>query len=287
MLPLYASTRGPMVPLSHFDGLVHSVFHRVCNLELCDGSFIALGREDVFIGPGIIRCLTDRRFSFLDYINTDEPCAYRRGILRIGKHLKVDLRGSIPWRNCINKAKAYDIPNIHNIYMKIFKSELAFDRVIETIANPKRYLLRGTNLPIALAPLVGKGPGLTPLGDDFIVGIAAGMEAHPNSRNLISSWLNTVAEKTTALSGRMLHYASYGWFIEPIVEFVNNISDISQVEKPIPLLTIGDTSGIAMACGCLIGYQVGDERDQKTRIDNSGYSISLTIPNYSPNNQAA
>ena len=287
MLPLYASTRGPMVPLDHIKGQVHSVFHKVCNLELCDGSFIALGREDVFNGPGIIRCRTDRGFSFLDYVNTDEPCAYRRGILRIGKHLKVDLRGSIPWQNCINKEKADDFPDLHNVYMKIFNSELAFDRVIETVANPEQYLSRGTNLPVALVPLVGKGPGLTPLGDDFIVGVAAGMEPHPNSRNLISFWLNTVVEKTTALSGRMLHYASYGWFIEPIVEFVNNISDISQVEKPIPLLTIGDTSGMAMAYGCLVGYQIGDKLDQKTGTNKSDCSISRPIPNYSPNNQAA
>ena len=276
-----------MVPLGRIDGQVHSVFYKVCNLELCDGSLLALGREDVFNGPGIIRCQTNPGFSFLDYINTDEPCAYRRGILRIGKHLKVDLRGSIPWQNSINNAKADHIPDLHNVYMKKFSSVLAFDRVKETVANLEHYLLRGTNLPIALAPLVGKGPGLTPLGDDFIVGVAAGMEAHPNSRNLISSWLNTVVEKTTALSGRALHYASYGWFIEPIVEFVNNISDISQVEKPIPLLTIGDTSGIAMAYGCLVGYQVGDKLNQKTGIDESGYSISLPIPNYSPNNQAA
>ena len=102
-----------MVPLGHINGQVHSVFHKVCNLELCDGTFIALGREDVFNGPGIIRCQTDRGFSFLDYINTDEPCANRRGILRICKYLKVDLRGSVPWQNSIKKAKTYDIPSIH------------------------------------------------------------------------------------------------------------------------------------------------------------------------------
>ncbi|PPR55552.1 MAG: hypothetical protein CFH07_02155 [Alphaproteobacteria bacterium MarineAlpha3_Bin6] len=276
-----------MVPLGRIDGQVHSVFDKVCNLRLCDGSFLALGREDVFNGPGIIRCQTDRGFSFLDYIDTDEPCACRRGILRIGKHLQVDLRRSIPWQNCINRAKADYIPDLHNVYMKVFNSELSFSRVIETVANPERYLLRETNLPIALAPLVGKGPGLTPLGDDFIVGVAAGMEAHPNSRNLISFWLNSVVEKTTILSGRVLHYASYGWFIEPIVEFVNNLSDMSQMEKPIPLLTIGDTSGIAMAYGCLVGFQVGKNLDQKTGTDKSSCSIRRPIPNYSLDNQAA
>ena len=105
-----------MVPLGRIDGQVHSVFDKVCNLRLCDGSFLALGREDVFNGPGIIRCQTDRGFSFLDYIDTDEPCAYRRGILRIGKHLQVDLRRSIPWQNCINRAKADYIPDLHNVY---------------------------------------------------------------------------------------------------------------------------------------------------------------------------
>ena len=108
--------------------------------------------------------------------------------------------------------------------MKVFKSELSFSRVIETVANPERYLLRETNLPIALAPLVGKGPGLTPLGDDFIIGVAAG---------------------------------------------------------------IGDTSGIAMAYGCLVGFQVGKNIDQKTGADKSGCSIRRPIPNYSPDNQAA
>ena len=38
-----------MVPLGRIDGQVHSVFDKVCNLRLCDGSFLALGREDVFM----------------------------------------------------------------------------------------------------------------------------------------------------------------------------------------------------------------------------------------------
>ena len=85
----------------------------------------------------------------------------------------------------------------------------------------------------------------------------------------------------------MLHYASYGWFIEPIVEFVNNLSDMSQMEKPIPLLTIGDTSGIAMAYGCLVGFQVGKNLNKKIGTDKRGCSIRRPIPNYSPHNQAA
>jgi hypothetical protein len=68
----------------------------------------------------------------------------------------------------------------------------------------------------ALAGIVGCGPGLTPAGDDVLVGIlavlssplsgAAGAEAHQAMRRTVEG----LAPRTTALSGHMLRQAARG-----------------------------------------------------------------------------
>ena len=88
---LIADTLGPMIPSTYFDGNVHSVFERLVNVKLQDGSFISICRNDVPNGPGIIRCHGNNRFNYEDHLSTDDICASRGGILRLGKNFQVDL----------------------------------------------------------------------------------------------------------------------------------------------------------------------------------------------------
>ena len=125
-----------------------------------------------------------------------------------------------------------------------------------------------------LGKLVGKGPGLTPMGDDFIVGVAAGMESHAIGNGLLANWLLSIQSKTTDLSGRALFYAACGWFTEPLIDFVHSIFSIKTKLDPTKLLSIGDTSGTAMAYGCLLGIHAGTnltlQKQYKTRVNKNG-----------------
>ena len=245
-----------MTPNRSFTCVVHSVFERVCNLRLCDGSLISLGRRDVSNSPGIILCRTDDEFQFMDYLHTDTPGACRGNILRLGQNLQIDLRTAVAWQRRLAKVNACRLPDKWHSLLEYVRANPKFDRVEKIIGHWHQFIGTHNNLLMKLQPLVGKGPGLTPLGDDFIVGMVAGLETQPKWRGFLSNWLINVCQKTTDLSGRSLQYAAHGWFTEPILEFVDRISTPVAAAKLKRLLSIGDTSGTAMAYGCLIGFQV-------------------------------
>ena len=265
---------GPMIPSTIFDGTVHSVFERLVNVKLQDGSFISICRNDVPNGPGIVRCHANNKFSYEDYLSTDEICAYRGSILRIGQKLQVDLRSANRWQRRIDNFDFKAITSRWSIHRDNLYECNNFNRVNDIIGNPNQYIDDILNMGENLGKLVGKGPGLTPLGDDFIVGVAAGMESHAIGNGLLANWLLSIRSKTTDLSGRALFYAAYGWFTEPLIDFVNSIFSTKTETDPTKLLSIGDTSGTAMAYGCLLGIHAGtnltSQKQYKTRVNKNG-----------------
>src|SRR2546422_10610602 len=75
----------------------------------------------------------------------------------------------------------------------------------------------------AIRPLIGLGPGLTPSGDDFIVGYLAGLwsTAGSDSSRLrfmssLGAWLSQAAAGTNAISRTYIKSAVYGNVSEPI-----------------------------------------------------------------------
>ena len=275
---LIADTLGPMIPSTYFNGNVHSIFERLVNVKLQDGSFISICRNDVPNGPGIIRCRANNKFSYEDYLRTGEICAYHGGILRIGQNFQVDLRYANRWQRRIDSFNTKVIYSRWSIYRNNLYESNNFNRVNDIIGNPSQYFDEILNMGENLSKLVGKGPGLTPLGDDFIVGVAAGMESHAVGNGLLADWLLSIHSKTTDLSSRALFYAACGWFTEPLIDFVNSIFSTKTETDPTKLLSIGDTSGTAMAYGCLLGIHAGTnitlQKPYKTRVNkNSLYNL--------------
>jgi hypothetical protein len=71
------------------------------------------------------------------------------------------------------------------------------------------------------ADLVGRGPGLTPEGDDAVAATAAVVAAGPWPDDVKDAWLTAVAgdrlrERTTALSATLLELACRGAVAEPV-----------------------------------------------------------------------
>lgn len=69
----------------------------------------------------------------------------------------------------------------------------------------------------AARPLVGLGPGLTPSGDDALVGVEAALHAlgHP-AAGFLAMALDDVADRTTTVSATLLRQAARGEFTERI-----------------------------------------------------------------------
>lgn len=92
--------------------------------------------------------------------------------------------------------------------------------------------------------LVGLGSGLTPAGDDFLVGYIA-------SREILGKKIpfEIDCSRTTKLSGHFLSNALSGKFSSAVIDFLKS-GDMA-------ILSFGKTSGVATALGILKGMEYG------------------------------
>ncbi|WP_423188493.1 DUF2877 domain-containing protein [Alkalibacterium sp. f15] len=103
-----------------------------------------------------------------------------------------------------------------------------------------------------LKKLIGLGVGLTPSGDDFIVGVLATLYSYDTSRQFINGIKSQISKesilgKTTRVSTHMLTFALDGYFNEALL---NLFSEKKQIDRSLKQLkSIGSTSGTDMLSG--------------------------------------
>ncbi len=128
----------------------------------------------------------------------------------------------------------------------------ALSRGLEAIAD----LLtgKGDSRVVARAvatEIAGRGPGLTPSGDDLLIGILhaltvwprlAGARAAASVRDLL---VDAVRPRTTRISGAYLEAARHGWAAEPWHTLIHSFSESPASTRAAVrrLLHIGETSG--------------------------------------------
>lgn len=100
-----------------------------------------------------------------------------------------------------------------------------------------------------LERLAGRGPGLTPLGDDVLVGYLAGSALAGAAPSAIAALAERAGRQTTALSRTLLLLAAKGQLPEPAHRFLEQ-------GDPEPLLQFGVTSGRGIALGLRLAAEV-------------------------------
>ena len=112
----------------------------------------------------------------------------------------------------------------------------------------------------AAARLVGLGPGLTPSGDDVLVGIEAALHALARpSAGFLALAMGGVEERTTALAATLLRHAGAGEFAERLHVLLAALlgSDDEAIPAAIDrAVAWGATSGTDCLLGVLIGLDV-------------------------------
>jgi hypothetical protein len=102
--------------------------------------------------------------------------------------------------------------------------------------------------------LVGRGPGLTPSGDDVLAGalVAAHAVGHP----LLADWCERTRQAlatrpTTAVSRGLLQHALDGWAVPPLSDYIQAVcgGSSSREAARARLLSVGHSSGVALAAG--------------------------------------
>ena len=290
---LTAFSIGYAVPTADFDASIHSVFQSTANLHLAKSgrllTLVVSGEADL---PQGIRLDTPTGFSFAELI-VGEPVACRDGILRLDSlSLTVDFRKARIWK-CNLPASSVDLtnPTVESAWKSVWQAlnkrqllagaEIVADDLLrsgETLRTgvPRKagqamqsllWATRQTDLmavSTAARALIGLGSGLTPSGDDLLVGYLAGLWCavwgRPDCEQFISGLGRRVvrlSRRTNDISRAYLYHAARGQVSSPLEALAKAIS---RGESGEPLLAaaesamrVGHTSGMDSVTGLLIG----------------------------------
>ena len=90
----------------------------------------------------------------------------------------------------------------------------------------------------AFRPLIGLGPGLTPSGDDFIVGYLTGLWSTAGSDSsrlrfisFLGAWLSQAAAGTNAISRTYIKSAGNGNVSEPIATLAQRVGQAKSMDR--------------------------------------------------------
>jgi hypothetical protein len=112
----------------------------------------------------------------------------------------------------------------------------------------------------AATGLIGLGPGLTPSGDDALVGIEAALHALDSPvAGFLSLALDDVEDRTTALAATLLRHAAAGEFAERLHTLIRALvgPDDGSIAMALDRATAwGATSGTDSLVGVLIGLDL-------------------------------
>jgi len=279
MTALRALSAGPRAETWRFTGRVHSTLARACNIVLDDGRLVALFAAELANAPHAIRLDTPRDFVFTRALRPGARVGCRAGVARFADaDLAVRLAAARPWtavldglsadlarppvaaacrsvrRMLARHERTHEVPAAHGVPR----------RRAQALRRAARAKCRRDARP-AVERLVGCGAGLTPAGDDLIVGMLAGLRATAGTdsrrRAFVSELgviVRAVGPATNPVSRAYLEHAADGHFAEPLATLARHIADgpgdgPSLRSAARSALAVGATSGGDGVHGLLLG----------------------------------
>jgi len=269
---------------TNFHGIVHSVFNRTFNIlnEESDELFTIASRG-MDNGPNTLR-IDVESFQHIN-LQVDEPVFVKNMHLHIGNKFLISIENCEMWE-CVypeypkdeqvlisNLCRVKEYINTHGKDGGVKgdqASDSLFAREVSRVLNKQSLLLlqelsseRIENALQHATAIIGLGPGLTPSGDDFLVGLFTALHLKGSPSYSYQSFLNEVVKKaktlTNAISYMALKKASIGKVRESIILLVHSIINGNEEELILSLnnvLNIGSTSGTDIALGLVAGMEV-------------------------------
>lgn len=291
----------PIFDIVNREGLTVRVFanyRRACNLVTSEGEMIAL--VSPAIGNGPLNIVIEENGA-LQYVKPRLPAVFSDEQPGLGESLVVSLDGAQVWRpevnwKCLITHRRRLEDNFASLCTWLSQNDIAkglLSLVLDGEKDPRaceggthslhnlgflamarvgikgllQALRDGDRLGIRenAALLTGLGPGLTPAGDDYLVGLMAGLRVWPSSLNnsglspddVCQIILEATEDRTTLLSRAFLHSAKEGLFGENWHRLLAELArgeaiGIDQAAKRI--LASGATSGADALAGFLSPY---------------------------------
>ena len=297
-MQLRAASIGSAVPRENFDAVIQSVFDSAVNLRLAgEDRLITLLVSDRYELPQGIRIETKNvALQTLTPPTTlraspNLHAASRGGILRFDSStLTVDLRGASVWRCPVPDLHAdMGSPAVQQAWVRAWerlnqeqrrrKIDIVAGDLFRFGAGPE--LSRRMSKPVmrlvtaaeqfdpqgaqhAAEKMIGLGPGVTPSGDDILLGFLAGLwsTARGNERESIflrafGESLIFLARQTSEISRTYLYHATRGEFSSGLSDLAQAIAKGGQIEEALEeAMRLGHSSGMDSVTGLLIGLCV-------------------------------
>ena len=294
MLQLNAITLGYAVPQDGFDGRVHSSFRSAANLKIDGNQYLLtlLLQSETDLPQGI-RADSPQGFTFED-LPIHERLTCRDGILRFEKTLlEIDLRKGLRWQcdlssfslettNSMFLASWEKVWQLLNSRQKLSGAEIVAEELLQPqdVQGPgllKRMVKGVTGLiestenmdlytKDTVSALIGLGSGLTPSGDDLLVGYMAGLFCrvgrNKTRKKFISELGKTLidlSKKTTDISRTYLYHATKGQFSKNLTDLAEAICNGENSDHLYAVSTsamqMGHTSGMDSVTGLLLGLK--------------------------------
>lgn len=276
-------------------GIVHSVFEKVINISIGDHLISIVGK---MVGNGSLNIVVNNpddldfrmRVKRGDTVTLGETINIEKDLISIStKDAKV-------WRPRINFQERLQAPRIILENITILRDSTLLSgkigglgALIESLQlNDLKFSIKTKLDPIAqfAAPhissllqkikmnqveeinrysnkIVGLGPGLTPSGDDMLIGLMISMiyiseniNININVDQINKNIISGIADRTTDISVEFLREAAIGRVNEPLSSLMENLltSGQGKIVKSIKkVFSLGSTSGVDTIFGVIIG----------------------------------
>ena len=286
---LKALCTGRFVPAGPFRATVLGVFDRALCLVLPDGCLVGLLSPELPRTPWGIR-LASVPCPFREILPTGAPARSDGTELCFPEYgLNIELAGVIPWlddtifppdrmpdlvaaahdvRDLLRRRDMYGLTLVYTEGPDLLSTALntTLRRIAAKAAtNLKAAAREGDSMAAleAARPLLGLGPGLTPSGDDFLVGFLAGLHSLPGRTTKRECFLcqfgnelgKLAAIVTNEVAGTFVAHAGRGHFTESIVSLGRALvhgTDLTIAAQT--LLSFGASSGADTLAGNIAGW---------------------------------
>lgn len=258
-----------------FNGKVHSVFRRSMNVttDLIDTPWVSLLDSTLPTTPTAYQCHFESLGDLIAKVNVGDEVFMRGGIIRIKSSamLAVNTLTAAEWQQA-PPMLLFDSKKVRNNFIvteKILSEHLSKKEKIEISSVDDYIAYLGLTLPNdiyhfseELVKNIGFGKGLTPSGDDFLIGIMAVLSSliniNPKAEIIYQSMQSAIRlniDKTNDISAHYLGLALSRHFSHPVqwlVYYLLTQKEVSVINKAvITNLRIGASSGADTITGIL------------------------------------
>ena len=205
-----------------FTGYVAGIYKYSCNIIGDDGRMITLALPAIGNGPFSI--LINVQTPFAAITPKMDVRAYHDG-LKVDNRLFINLESVDCWvprllqfpRSFHLKTSNAELLNDYTQWLEplneISTDKIVKDKLIARAMELQEALSNGNSIKRPVINLAGLGFGLTPSGDDYLLGVMASLWLTRNTTRLVEI-ARLACKKTTSLSAAFLKAASKGEFAE-------------------------------------------------------------------------